>query len=84
MMMAMNCYCGMVDRRKVLNLISSRDHSQKLSPWQTSQTPRAGFEPAQNPSSGFVQALVIEETLYLKLARLELAYLTSFTFHADV
>ena len=41
MMMMMNCFCGMVARRKAFNLISSRGHCQ------------AGFEPAQNMSSGF-------------------------------
>ena len=25
----MNCFCGTVDRRKVFNLISSRDHFQR-------------------------------------------------------
>ena len=37
---------GMVDRRKVFSLISSRDHSQISSPSRISDTPRAGFEPA--------------------------------------
>ena len=51
----MNCYCGMVDRRKAFSLISSRDHCQRSSPSWISDTPRAGFEPAQNLSSGFVE-----------------------------
>ena len=52
----LNCFCGMVDRRKHLSLISSRDHCQKRSlPSQISDTPRAGCEPAQNLSSGFVE-----------------------------
>ena len=42
MMMMMNCFCGMVDRRKAISLISS-------------DTPQAGFEPAQNLSSGLVE-----------------------------
>ena len=54
MMMMMNCYCGMVDRRKA-SLISSRDHCQRSSPSRVSDTPWAGFEPAQNLSSGFVE-----------------------------
>ena len=29
-MMMMNCYCGMVDRRKAFSLISSRDHCQRF------------------------------------------------------
>ena len=53
MMMMMNCFCGMVDRRKAFSLISSRDHCQRSSPSRISDTPRAGFEPAQNLSSGF-------------------------------
>ena len=52
LMMMMNCFCGMVDRRKAFSLISSRDHCQRsLSSW-ISDTPWAGFEPAQNQSSG--------------------------------
>ena len=45
MMMMMNCCCGMVDRRKVFSLISSRDHCQRSSPSRISNTPWAGFEP---------------------------------------
>ena len=55
MMMMKNCYCGMVDRRKVFSLISSRDHCQRSSTSQISDTPRAGFEPAQNLSSDLVE-----------------------------
>ena len=61
----MNCYCGMVDRRKAFNLISSRDHCQRSSPLQISDTPRAGFEPAQNLSSDLIEwscAVVINTT----------------------
>ena len=50
MMMMMNCFCGMVDRRRALSLISTRDHCQKSSPSRIPDTPRAGFEPAQNLS----------------------------------
>ena len=55
MMMLMNCLCGMVDRRKTFSLNSSRDHCQRFSPSRISDTPRAGFEPALNPSSDFVE-----------------------------
>ena len=55
MMMMMNCFCGMVDRRKAFSLISSRGHCQRSSPSRISDSPRAEFEPAQNPSSGFVE-----------------------------
>ena len=51
----MNCFCGMVDQRKTLGFISSRDHCQRFSPSQISDTPQAGFEPAQNLSSHFVE-----------------------------
>ena len=64
-MMMMNCYCGMVDRRKAFSLISSRDHCQRFSSSRISDTPRAGFEPEQNLSSGFVEwscAIVITTT----------------------
>ena len=47
MMMMMNCFCGMVDRQKTFSLISSRDHCQRSSPSRISDTPQAGFEPAQ-------------------------------------
>ena len=56
MMMMMNCFCGMVDRRKAFSLISSRDHCQRSSPLRISDTPRAGFEPAQSLSSCFVES----------------------------
>ena len=38
MMMMMNCFCGMVDRRKAFSLISSRDHCQRSSPTRISDT----------------------------------------------
>ena len=66
MMMMMNCFCGMVDRRKGFSLISSRYHCQRSSTSQISNTPRAGFEPAQNLSWGLVEwscAAVITTTL---------------------
>ena len=68
MMMMMNCYCGMVDRRKAFSLISSRDHCQRSSSSRISDTPRAGFEPAQKLSSGFAEwsfAAVITTTTTL-------------------
>ena len=55
MMMMMNCFFGMVDRRKALNFISSQDHCQRSSPSRILDTLRAGLEPAQNLSSGFVE-----------------------------
>ena len=61
----MNCFCGMADRRKAFSLISSRDHGQRSSPSQISNTPWAGFEPAQSLSSGLVEwrcAVVITTT----------------------
>ena len=47
--------CGMVDRQKAFSLISSQDHCQRSSPSRISDTPRAGFEPGQNLSSGLVE-----------------------------
>ena len=55
MMMMMDCFYGMVDRREAFSLISSRDHCQRSSPFRISYTPRVGFEPAQNLSSGLVE-----------------------------
>ena len=54
-MMMMNCFCSMVDRRKAFSLISSQDYCQRSSPSRISDTPWAGFEPAQNLSSGLVE-----------------------------
>ena len=44
--LTMNCFSGMVDGRKMFSLISSRNHCQRPSPSQLSDTPRAGFDPA--------------------------------------
>ena len=55
MTMMMNCFCGMVDRRKDFGLISSRDHCQRSLLSRISDTPRAGFEPAQKLSSGLAE-----------------------------
>ena len=65
MMMMMNCFCGMVDQQKAFSLISSRDHWQRSSPSRISDMPRAGFEPVQKLSLGFVEwscAVVITTT----------------------
>ena len=73
----MNCYCGMVDRRKAFSLISSRDHCQRSSPSRISDMPWAGFEPAQNMSSGFAEwscAVVITTTPHLLLVFLLLLW----------
>ena len=51
----LNCFCGMVDQQKTFSLISNRYHYQRISPSGRSAVPRAGFEPAQNLSLGFVQ-----------------------------
>ena len=51
----LNCSCGMVDRQKAFSLIFRRDRCQRSSPSRISNTPQAGFEPAQNLSSGFVE-----------------------------
>ena len=53
--MMMNCFCGMVDRRKAFSLISRWDHCQRSSPLRIFDTPRAGFHPVQNLSSGLVE-----------------------------
>ena len=59
MMMMMNFFCGMVDWQQAFSLISSRAHCLRSSPSRISDTPRAGFESAQNLSSGLVQYLFI-------------------------
>ena len=55
MMIMINCFCGIVDRRKACGLISSGSHCQRSWRSRISDTPLAGFQPAQNLSSGFVQ-----------------------------
>ena len=54
-MMTINCFCVMVDRQKTLSFIPKREYCQEFSPSQIIDTPGAGFKPAQNLSSGFVQ-----------------------------
>ena len=60
MMMMMTCFCGMVDQRKAFRLVSSRDHCQRPSPSRISDTPRAGFEPAENLSSNLVKGTLMQ------------------------
>ena len=55
MMMMMNCFHGMVNRRKEFSLHSSRDHCQRSSLSRISNTPPEGFEPVENLSSGLVE-----------------------------
>ena len=58
----------MVDRRGALSLISSWDHYQRFSPSQISDTPRTGFEPAQNLGTAFVEwncSVVITTTQFV-------------------
>lgn len=54
----MNCFRGMVDRRKAFSLITRGDHFQRFSPSQMPDTLRAGFETVQNLCR--VPALLIE------------------------
>ena len=60
MIMIINCFQGMVEQWKVLSLISSQNHCLRFSPLQISDMPLAGFEPAQNLSSGFVEGSCAE------------------------
>ena len=55
MMMMKNCFCGMVDRRKVFIFIFGQDHCLRFSPPQIWDTPQAGFELVENLKSGFVE-----------------------------
>ena len=54
MVVMMNCFRRMVDRRKAFSLISSQDHCQRFSSSQISDTPRAVCKSAQDLSSGLV------------------------------
>ena len=53
-MKMMNYFCGMVEGQEALSLTSIWDHCQKLL-LEISDTSQAGFKPAQNLSSGFVE-----------------------------
>ena len=44
-------FCRMVDRRKALSFISSRDQCRRFSQLQISIIPRTEFEPGQNLTS---------------------------------
>ena len=80
-MMMMNCFCGLVDRRKTFNLISSRDHFQRPSPSRIFDTPGARYEPAKNQSSGFVEwscAAVITTTPRRHICQLNNYFLSFF------
>ena len=59
MMMMMNCFCGMVDRWKVLSLFPAGSAVSKFSPSQISDTQQAGFESAQNLCSGFIEWIYV-------------------------
>ena len=45
----------MFDRQKAFSFSSSRNHCQRSIPSRISNTPRTGFKPAQNLSSGFLE-----------------------------
>ena len=69
-----------IGQRKAFSLISSRDHCQRSSSSRISNTPRAGFELAQNLSSDFVEwscAVVITTTPRRHLCSSELSILFS-------
>ena len=83
-MMMMNCFCGLVDRRKTFNLISSRDHFQRPSPSRIFDTPGARYEPAKNQSSGFVEwscAAVITTTPRRHICQLNNYFLSFFRIY---
>ena len=61
----MNCFCGMVDRRKAFMPYSQPGPLETLSLSQISNTPLAGFQSVQSLSSDFVEwsfAVVITTT----------------------
>ena len=55
MMVMINCFCGVTDRWNGFSLIYCRDHCQGFSSSQISNTPRVGFESAQNLNLGFLE-----------------------------
>ena len=50
-----DCFCGMVDQQKVVSRISSQHNGQRSSLLRISDSQPAGFERAQNLSSGLVE-----------------------------
>ena len=65
MMIMMNCFCCMVDQRKVFSLISNWDRCQRSSSSWISDMQRGRFKPVQNLSSGLAEwscAVVISTT----------------------
>ena len=60
--MTMTCFCGGVERRQTLSLISSRDNCQKFPPWQTFDTSRKEFESVQSLVSSLVERNFAEVT----------------------
>ena len=78
--MMINYFYGMVDQRKAFGLLSSRDHCQRSSSLWISNMPQAGFEPAQNLSSAFVEwscALMITTTSWRATSTMILRYCSS-------
>ena len=71
MMMMMNCFCGIVDRRKAFSLISSWDHCQRSSSSQISDTPRAGFEYAEPESRLFWLKLCNNDNHYTTVSTIQ-------------
>ena len=80
MMMRMNCFYGMVVRRKAFSRISNRDHCQRSSPSWISGTPRAGFESAQSLSLGLVKWSCAEVITSIPRCHVWTAKLTSAKF----
>ena len=64
MMMNDEIFCGIVDQRKTLSLISSRDYCQRFSPSHSyyQRFSSSGFEPVQNLSSGLIEGAVVITT----------------------
>ena len=52
MMVMMNCFCGMVDRRNVVSPISSRNHCRRSSTSQLSDTPQVLISNSLKVDSG--------------------------------
>ena len=53
MVMMTICFSAMIDRRKIIGLISSRHHNQGFSPLKTSDIPRLEIKFVQDLRSDF-------------------------------
>ena len=83
MTMMMNFFLGIFEQRKALSLISSRDHCQRFSPLQISDTLREESKSAKNLSTDFVEwsfVVVFSQKKSVKNNKAQHIYMHVYTF----